>query len=149
MRRGLTTSARFPKVFAMTDVVCAIIQDTDGRFLACLRPQGKHLAGLWEFPGGKVEPDESPEAALIREIQEELGVLVRVGTPLEPVLWNYDRGCIRLLPYFCSITHGQPQAIEHEQLLWCASADFGTLSWAEADLPVLAQILAGIAQIPE
>ncbi len=132
----------------MTVVVCAMIQDSDGRFLACLRPHGKHLAGLWEFPGGKVEPDESPEAALVRELQEELGVLVQVGASLEPVLWHYDRGSIRLLPFFCTITQGQPQAIEHEQLLWCTPEDFGTLSWAEADLPVLAQILAAIPETP-
>ena len=59
---------------------------------------------------------------------------------------NYDRGSIRLLPFFCTIKVGQPQAIEHEQLLWCAPADFGALCWAEADLPVLAQILAGIPE---
>jgi 8-oxo-dGTP diphosphatase len=130
----------------MIDVVCGVIENSDGRFLACLRPQGKHLAGLWEFPGGKVNPDESPECALARELQEELGIKVIVGTPLEPVHWNYDRGSIRLLPFFCTITVGQPQAFEHEQLLWCAPEDFATLCWAEADLPVLAQILARIAE---
>jgi 8-oxo-dGTP diphosphatase len=132
----------------MIDVVCGVIENLDGRFLACLRPQGKHLAGLWEFPGGKVNPDESPKCALARELEEELGIKVIVGTPLEPVHWNYDRGSIRLLPFFCTITVGQPQAIEHEQLLWCAPADFATLCWAEADLPVLAQILAGIPETP-
>jgi len=132
----------------MTDVVCAIIQDSEGRFLACLRPHGKHLAGFWEFPGGKVEANEAPEVALIRELHEELGVLVQVGAPLEPVIWNYDRGCIRLLPFFCAIPNGQPRAIEHEQLLWCSPEEFGTLSWAEADLPVLGQILAGIPETP-
>lgn len=130
----------------MIDVVCGVIQDPEGRFLACLRPQGKHLAGLWEFPGGKVNPDESPECALARELEEELGIKVIVGAPIKPVHWNYDRGSIRLLPFFCTITVGHPQAIEHEQLLWCAPADFGTLSWAEADLPVIAQILARIAE---
>ncbi len=126
----------------MIDVVCAVIEGSDGRFLACLRPQGKHLAGLWEFPGGKVDPGESPEAALIREIQEELGVEVAVGAPLEPVHWDYEQRSIRLLPFLCSIIVGRPHAIEHEQLLWCAPEDFGNLRWADADLSILQQIHA-------
>ena len=125
----------------MIDVVCGVIVDVEGRFLACLRPQGKHLEGLWEFPGGKVDPGESPEDALVRELREELGVDVEVGVPLDAVLWNYDRGRIRLLPFRCTITGGGLRAIEHEQLLWCAPEDFGALQWAEADLPILQQIL--------
>ena len=55
----------------MIDVVCGVIENSEGQFLACLRPAGKHLGGLWEFPGGKVDPGESPESALVRELQEE------------------------------------------------------------------------------
>lgn len=127
----------------MIDVVCGVIEDKQGRFLACLRPQGKYLGGLWEFPGGKVDPGESPETALARELREELGITVIVGTALDPVIWQYDRGSIRLLPFFCTITGGNLQAIEHEQLFWCSPDDFGKLPWADADLPVLAQIRAG------
>jgi 8-oxo-dGTP diphosphatase len=131
----------------MIDVVCAVIEHpADGRFLACLRPQGKHLAGLWEFPGGKVDPGESPEGALVREIREELGVEATVGRALEPVIWSYERGTIRLLPFLCSISGGPPQAIEHEQLLWCAREEFDSLAWAEADLPVLEQLRASFPQ---
>ncbi|MDP3851088.1 MAG: (deoxy)nucleoside triphosphate pyrophosphohydrolase [Luteolibacter sp.] len=117
-----------------------MIGNEDGCFLACLRPPGKHLGGLWEFPGGKVEPGESPERALVRELREELGVEVRVGTALEPVLWSYDRGDIRLLPYLCVITGGELRLLEHARLHWCAPQDFQTLAWAPADLPVLLQI---------
>jgi 8-oxo-dGTP diphosphatase len=125
----------------MIDVVCAVIADSEGRFLACLRPQGKHLAGLWEFPGGKVDPGESAVSALIREIREELGVEVSVGKALDPVVWSYDRGEIRLLPFLCTIMNGgEPRAIEHDRLHWCCAKDFGTLDWAGADLPVLDQI---------
>jgi 8-oxo-dGTP diphosphatase len=130
----------------MMDVVCAVIEDESGRFLACLRPPGKHLAGRWEFPGGKVDPGESPEVALVREMREELGVEVAVGLPLDPVIWNYDRGSIRLIPFRCVITGGHLQAIEHEQVVWCAPEDFKILPWAEADLPILEQILAGISR---
>jgi 8-oxo-dGTP diphosphatase len=124
----------------MIDVVCGVIEDGEGRFLACQRPQGKHLGGLWEFPGGKVDPGESPEAALFRELREELGVDVNVGAPMEPVIWAYDRGSIRLLPFRCAITGGNLHAHEHEQLRWCAPAEFGELDWAAADLPILDQI---------
>ena len=130
----------------MIDVVCGVIRDADGRFLACRRPMDKHLGGLWEFPGGKVDPGESPEIALARELQEELGVEVSVGKSLDPVIWTYDRGKIRLLPFFCTITGGQLRAIEHEELLWCAPLDFGKLAWAAADLPILDQIRGLISE---
>lgn len=130
----------------MIDVVCGVIKDADGRFLACRRPVGKHLGGLWEFPGGKVDPGESPETALARELREELGVDVSVGAALIPVIWTYDRGKIRLLPFFCAITGGQLRAIEHEELLWCAPKEFENLVWADADLPILDQIRAVISE---
>ena len=140
----------------MIEVVCGVIEDGEGRFLACLRPQGKHLGGHWEFPGGKVDPGESPEIALIRELREELGIEVAVGEPLAPVIWSYERGAIRLLPFWCSVIHGDPQALEHERLLWCAPADFDSLLWAAADLPILSRIrgdrgfaLTGDAAKPE
>ncbi len=128
----------------MLEVVCGVIEDRDGRFLACLRPQGKHLGGLWEFPGGKVDPGESPQEALARELREELSIEVCVGPALDPVSWSYDRGDILLLPFLCSIAGGSPQAIEHEQIQWCAPEDFGNLAWAAADLPVLEQIRSRI-----
>ena len=96
-----------------------------------------------------MDPGESLETALIREIKEELGVEVRVGTPLDPVQWDYDQRSIRLLPFLCTVSDGQPQAIEHERLLWCAPEDFGSLCWAEADLPILRQIHAILSEAPD
>lgn len=125
----------------MNEVVCGVIGDGAGRFLACLRPEGKHLGGLWEFPGGKVEPGESPEAALVRELREELAIDVEVGAALDPVRWSYDRGEILLLPFLCKISNGVPSPLEHERLCWCAPRDFGSLAWAAADLPVIDQLL--------
>lgn len=124
----------------MLQVVCGVIGDSDGRFLACLRPSGKHLGGLWEFPGGKVDVGESPETALARELMEELGVEVEVGQPLTPVTWDYADLTIRLLPFRCSITGGELRAIEHEALRWCAPEDFHELAWAAADIPILKEI---------
>jgi 8-oxo-dGTP diphosphatase len=121
----------------MIDVVCGVIEDGDGRFLVCRRPAGKHLGGLWEFPGGKVEDGESHAAALVRELREELAIEVAVHDALPPVVWHYERASIRLLPYRCTITRGVPHPHEHDQLRWCAPHDFTSLDWAPADLPVL------------
>ncbi len=123
------------------NVVCAVIDDGEGRYLACLRPDGKHLGGYWEFPGGKVDPGESPQTALIRELAEELAVRVEVGRPMAPVLWNYGDKRIRLLAFHCRIVSGEAQALEHEEIRWCRPEKFGELRWAEADIPILGEIL--------
>jgi 8-oxo-dGTP diphosphatase len=122
----------------MMDVVCGVIENPEGQFLACLRPAGKHLGGRWEFPGGKVDPGESPESALVRELLEELAVTV--GLPLGPVIWTYEESTIRLLPFRCKITGGALQALEHEKLFWCSPENFGDLPWADADVPILREI---------
>lgn len=121
----------------MTDVVAALIRDGDGRLLACKRPAGKHLGGKWEFPGGKVEAGEDPAAALVRELREELGVTVEPLSPLSPVVWDYGRGPIRLLPWLCRIAAGEVHPHEHEEIRWCDGETLATLDWAEADIPVL------------
>ncbi len=125
----------------MLEVVCGVIENAAGQFLACLRPSGKHLSGLWEFPGGKVDPGESPEAALARELMEELAVEVEVGLPLGAVTWNYPDRTILLQPFRCRITGGEMRALEHEKLHWCAPEHFHELTWAPADLPILREIL--------
>lgn len=125
----------------MLKVVCGVIRNEAGEYLACRRPQGKHLAGLWEFPGGKIDPGETPEFALVRELREELGVEVAVGGALSEVDWNYGERAIRLLPFFCVIITGELRALEHDELRWIAPGDFGSLSWADADVPILREIL--------
>ncbi len=124
----------------MLDVVCAVIFDNDGRFLACRRPSDKHLGGKWEFPGGKVDSGESPEAAIVREIREELAIEVEVLSSFSPVVWDYDGRLIRLIPFRCGILAGVPQALEHDDLLWCTPGDWGLLDWAPADVPILREI---------
>ncbi|MEY3897451.1 MAG: hypothetical protein RLZZ214_2972 [Verrucomicrobiota bacterium] len=126
----------------MIDVVCGVIENSAGQYLACLRPEGKHLGGLWEFPGGKVDPGESPESALVRELREELAVEVAVGRPLSPVIWRYEAATIHLRPFLCTIIAGELRALEHERVLWCAPEDFHQLPWAAADVPVLREIEA-------
>ena len=118
-------------------VVAGLIQDDQGRLLACQRPAGKHLAGKWEFPGGKLENGESPAVALIRELQEELGITVQPGETLSPVIHNYGRGEIELIPILCTIETGELEAREHSALRWCNHHQLKALDLAEADLPIL------------
>lgn len=127
----------------MIDVVCGVIEDGNGRLLACRRPPGKRLAGLWELPGGKLEHGESPAAALRRELHEELAVEVEVGAPLATVEHDYGDFAIRLHPLRCRITAGEPHPHEHAEIRWVAAAEIATLDWAAADLPVLREWRGG------
>jgi 8-oxo-dGTP diphosphatase len=120
----------------MIEVAAGLILDEAGRLLACRRPEGKHLGGKWEFPGGKVEDGESPAGALVRELEEELGVAVETGQALTPVVWDYGRGPIRLHPFVCRIVAGELHPHEHEEIRWCEKDDLGGLDWAAADVPV-------------
>lgn len=124
----------------MIDVVCGVIGDDAGRVLACRRPPGKHLGGKWEFPGGKVEAGESPEFALVRELREELGIETEVSGAMTPVVWDYGRGPIRLLPFRCRVLAGRPEPLEHDAIEWIAEGDHRRLDWADADGPVLAEL---------
>jgi 8-oxo-dGTP diphosphatase len=123
------------------DVVCGVIRNDAGCLLACRRPAGKHLGGLWEFPGGKVEAGEMPEIALLRELREELGVEVIVERGMTEVPWDYPAVAIRLLPFVCRISQGgPPRAIEHAELRWLTLDDLKTLAWAPADEPVIREL---------
>lgn len=128
----------------MIEVVCAVIMDPQKGILACRRPSGRHLAGRWEFPGGKVEAKESPVLALIREIREELEVEISVLGELDPVEWQYSEFSIRLRPYRCRIESGELQAHDHEELRWCMPEQLRDLDWADADRPIVEQILMWI-----
>lgn len=124
------------------DVVCGIIGDGEGRVLACRRPEGGHLAGLWEFPGGKLEAGESATVALARELREELAVEVDVGDPLTPVVWQDGQRTIRLIPYHCRIVGGVLSLLEHAESRWCGAEEAGSLAWAPADVPVLGEVFS-------
>ncbi len=121
-------------------VVCAVISDESGRYLVARRPQGKALAGKWEFPGGKVEPGEEPSEALRREIEEELGVTISVMDPLTEVVHHDNSGCIRLLPFSARLNDGVPRAIEHESIRWVSLKELMALDLADADVPIVRQL---------
>ena len=119
------------------DVVCGLIEDGAGRFLACRRAEGQSQGGLWELPGGKIEDDETPEAALRRELDEELGIEVEVGVRLAAVEHDYGEFSIRLVAYRCRIASGAPQPREHAEIQWVAEESAGDLDWAPADSRLL------------
>jgi 8-oxo-dGTP diphosphatase len=124
-------------------VVCALILRGE-RVLIAQRPEGKHLALKWEFPGGKVEPGEQPAAALVREIREELGCEIEVLDPLPASLHVYDRGQIRLLPFLCALAADSPEPFPHEHLTiaWVSRSEISGYDLAAADLPIVADWIA-------
>ncbi len=120
----------------VVEVVCGLIEDLDGRVLACRRAVGRALAGFWEFPGGKLEAGEGEEAALRRELLEELACEVRLVERLSAVEHRYEHLDIRLLPWRCELTGGAPEAREHAELRWITRSEGEMLTWAPADVPV-------------
>ena len=122
------------------EVVCALIVNNAGKILACQRSAETSLAGKWEFPGGKIEPSESAEAALRREILEELEVSISILKPLAIVRHRYPDFEIALSPFLCVINGSElPNALEHSQIRWVNIAEANELEWADADLPILKQ----------
>jgi len=120
-------------------VVAAALIDADGRLLVQQRPQGKMMAGLWEFPGGKVEDDEGPEAALIRELREELGIDVQQAC-LAPACFASEslgeRHMILLL-YICRKWQGMPRALDADAIKWVRPLDLHGLEMPPADKPLI------------
>lgn len=126
---------------SMIDVACAILLRPDGTALAALRGPRMRLPGVWEFPGGKLEPGESSATALVREIREELAVTIVPRLALPSVDFHSAELSIRLHPWIAEIASGEPQPVEHADLRWLDASALTMLRWAEADLPVLAHLL--------
>jgi 8-oxo-dGTP diphosphatase len=120
-------------------VVGAVIVDR-GLVLCAQRGPDGNLAGLWEFPGGKIEREESPQSALEREIREELDCVVRVGPEITTTSYEYDFGTVTLTTFYCSLVGGTPQTSEHAAIAWLTPGDLHTLEWAPADIPAVEQI---------
>jgi 8-oxo-dGTP diphosphatase len=121
-------------------VAAAALVDVDGRVLLCKRPHGKHLAGMWEFPGGKVEKGETPEACLIRELAEELGINV-VEACLAPFAFTshgYDSFHLLMPLYLCRRWGGVIQAREHEAIAWVKPNRMADYPMPPADAPLVA-----------
>jgi 8-oxo-dGTP diphosphatase len=123
----------------MTDVVAALIWDCD-RFMICQRPAHKARGLLWEFVGGKTEPGETMEAALIRECREELDITVSVGDVFTQVIHEYPDILIRLTLFHCTIAEGTPKLLEHNDLKWIHPSEIPNFDFCPADKDILAQI---------
>jgi 8-oxo-dGTP diphosphatase len=117
-------------------VACAIIE-RDGLVLSALRSASMNLPLKWEFPGGKVEPDEGLEECLRRELVEEMGIRIKVGRPLTPATHEYPTFIVTLYPYVCSILSGEITLFEHSAISWLPAAQMHELDWADADLPII------------
>ena len=125
----------------MTDVVAALIWD-NGRFMICQRPAHKARGLLWEFVGGKTDPGETMEEALIRECREELGITVSVGDVYMQVIHDYPDILIRLTLFHCTIVEGIPKLLEHNDLKWILPSQIPKFDFCPADEDILARIIS-------
>ncbi|WP_203338764.1 (deoxy)nucleoside triphosphate pyrophosphohydrolase [Nocardioides limicola] len=116
-------------------VVGAVIVH-DGNVLCAQRGPGA-LSGMWEFPGGKIEPGETTREALSREIDEELRCSVKVGDEVTTTTHEYDFGIVTLTTFYCDLLDGEPALTEHAEVRWLAPADLHHLDWAPADIPAV------------
>ena len=117
---------------------CALI-DSDGRILLAQRPKGKSLAGLWEFPGGKVEPGETPEESLVRELHEELGITTKVAclAPLSFASHTYEKFHLLMPLYVCRRYEGIPHGKEGQALKWVKAQALRDYPMPPADEPLI------------
>lgn len=121
----------------MLEVSCAIIINADQRVLVTQRSATMKLPYKIEFPGGKVEPGETPSQCLIREIKEELNLDVKPIFELPSNIHHYPDMVIKLIPFICEITGGNIQLKEHASYMWLQPKELEHLDWAEADIPIV------------
>lgn len=125
----------------VVEVVAAVIEEA-GRILVTRRPAGSHLAGFWEFPGGKADPGEDRATALRRELREELGVEARVGEAIDTVEWEYPGRRLRLVFFRCVI-EGEPRPLEGQEMAWVAARDLDPRDFPPADAELLRKLRQG------
>lgn len=121
---------------------CALV-DADGRVLLAQRPEGKKLAGLWEFPGGKIEPGESPESALVRELSEELGVVTKEDclAPLTFASYGYDDFHLLMPLFVCRRFEGAARGLEGQAIKWVRPRDMRQYPMPPADEPLIPHLI--------
>lgn len=125
----------------MTEVVAALIWDKD-KFMICQRPASKARGLLWEFVGGKVEPGETKEQALIRECREELGVTLSVGEVFMDVTHEYPDITVHLTLFNAAIAEGMPQKLEHNDIRWITPDEIPRYEFCPADVVILKKLQA-------
>ena len=131
-----------PTPATVMHVMAGVLLDGTGRVLLAQRPAGKHLAGFWEFPGGKLEAGETPLAALARELLEELGIHVRSAEALIRLPWRYGDRELLLDAWRVSSWRGEPRSLEAQPLQWMLPARVDPMILAPADRVILAELRA-------
>ena len=136
-------SRAVPAAARPVHVAAGVLVDGRRRILIAQRPPGKHLAGAWEFPGGKLEPGERPEASLIRELHEELGILVKEAclAPLTFASHAYDDFHLLMPLYICRRWEGQPIAREGQKLAWVRANRLRDYPMPPADVPLIPHLI--------
>ena len=124
----------------MTEVVAALIWDND-RFMICQRPATKSCALLWEFVGGKVEPGETKDQALIRECREELNITLSVGDIFTEVVHEYPDITVHLTLFNAEISEGVPELLEHNDLKWITPSEIPNYNFCPADKDILKKLI--------
>lgn len=120
-------------------VAAVALMDKQGRILLAQRPEGKEMAGLWEFPGGKLETGETPEDCLVRELREELGIEIASEAlePIQFVSWDYERFHLVMLLYGARTWRGAVTGLESQALNWILQEDLSTYPMPPADIPLI------------
>lgn len=122
-------------------VVGAVIRNDQNQILCALRSPEMSMPNYWEFPGGKIEKDERPEEALVREIREELGCEISVSELVEDIIHEYPEIIVNLITYEAKIKSGTPVVNEHAELEWKEITELKELEWAPADLPTVEKLI--------
>jgi mutator protein MutT len=123
----------------VVEVVAAVIERDGGEILITRRPPGTHLAGFWEFPGGKPQAGETHEQALHREIMEELGAGIQVGSRIQTIDWHYPDKRVRIHFYRCTVT-SEPRPLEGQDMQWVPRNDLPRYDFPPADAALLAHL---------
>ena len=129
----------------MIDVVAAIITNKEEKILIAKRSLKKSQGGLWEFPGGKIEKNESKEDAIVREIKEELNMDVKVDSSFDEKIYEYPDKTIRLIALNCSMISDSYEVLEHEDIKWISEEEFKAYEFAPADIYFIEKIVKNIA----
>ena len=121
----------------MIEVTAAILEEGN-KIMIARRAHGKHLAGYWEFPGGKVEPKETPESCMLRELKEEFEIEASISNYIGESIFEYPDKTIKLKAFTCKITSGEMKLHDHDQVEWIDLEEIDKYKLAPADLPLIA-----------
>jgi len=127
----------------MIEVAAAIIENLQGQILIARRKKGKSQEGLWEFPGGKLEPGESPEACLIRELKEEMNIRIEPYERFGVNEHDYGTVQIRLIAYKARYIQGDIRLVDHDDYRWVEMVELDKFEWAPADVPFIEKLKPG------